>query len=147
MACTEGSRQLILCLVRPMSALHRRAIASLISKSQKAQQKLAAGTWQHKMLRNNLEALHVASALVCKETNDSDRFTEDQLSDALCALGSMIERAENAQAKFSPGTSHHTSQRNRVEALRSAEARTKSALIGRKRLNQATQRTAGRSGF
>ena len=31
-------------------------IASLISKSEKAQQKLAQGTWQHKMLGNNLKA-------------------------------------------------------------------------------------------
>jgi len=30
-----------------------RPIASLISKSEKAQQKLAAGTWQYKMLQDN----------------------------------------------------------------------------------------------
>jgi len=40
----------------------RRPIASLISKSKKAQQKLAPGTWQHTMLRDNLKALQIASA-------------------------------------------------------------------------------------
>jgi hypothetical protein len=42
----------------------RRVIASLTSKSAKAQQKLAPGTWQHKMLGDNLKALHIASALI-----------------------------------------------------------------------------------
>lgn len=37
-----------------------RPIASLISKSEKAQQKLTPGTWQHTMLRENLRALHLA---------------------------------------------------------------------------------------
>ena len=37
-------------------------IASLISKSEKAQQKLAPGMWQHTMLRDNLKALHIARA-------------------------------------------------------------------------------------
>lgn len=41
-------------------------IASLISKSEKAQAKLKQGTWQHRMLRNNLKALYVASPLITK---------------------------------------------------------------------------------
>ncbi len=41
-------------------------IASLISKSEKAQTKLAQGTWQHTMLSNNLKALYIASALLTK---------------------------------------------------------------------------------
>jgi hypothetical protein len=41
-----------------------RPIDSLISKSEKAQQKLAQGTWQHKMLQDNLKALRIASALL-----------------------------------------------------------------------------------
>ena len=111
-----------------MSAPPRRSIASLISKSEKAQQKLAAGTWQHTMLRNNLKALHLTSALMIKEADDPDSFTEDELNAALGALASMIDRTEKAQAKFAPGTSHHTLQRNRLEALRLAEALTKAAV-------------------
>ena len=41
-------------------------IASLISKSEKAQKKLAQGTWQHTMLSNNLKALYIASPLLTK---------------------------------------------------------------------------------
>lgn len=45
-------------------------IASLISKSQKAQKKLAQGTWQHKMLSNNLKALYIASPLLSKALSE-----------------------------------------------------------------------------
>ncbi len=41
-------------------------IASLISKSEKAQKKLRIGTWQHTMLGNNLKALYMVSTLLTK---------------------------------------------------------------------------------
>jgi predicted molibdopterin-dependent oxidoreductase YjgC len=99
-----------------------RPIASLISKSEKAQQKLVPGTWQHTMLRDNLKALHYASTLMNKETNDTDDFTRDDSQEALRAFASMISKTEKAQVKFSPGISQHTLQRNRLKALRIAEA-------------------------
>ena len=100
----------------------RRPIASLISKSEKAQQKLAPGTWQHTMLRNNLKALHIAFELMDKETDNTNSFTREDLQEALGAFTSMISKADKAQAKFAPGTSQHTLQRNRFKALRTAEA-------------------------
>ncbi|HML38591.1 MAG TPA: hypothetical protein PKA19_14420 [Bacillota bacterium] len=45
-------------------------IASLISKSEKSQAKLAQGTWQHTMLNNNLKALHIALPLLTKELSE-----------------------------------------------------------------------------
>jgi hypothetical protein len=105
-----------------------RPIASLISKSEKAQQKLATGTWQHTMLRDNLKALHIAFALMNKEPDDKDRVTRDDLQEALGAFALMIGKAEQARAKFSPGTSQHTLQRNRLKALRIAEALIKTEL-------------------
>jgi len=45
-------------------------IASLISKSEKAQQKLTQGTWQHTMLSNNLKALYIASPLLTKALSE-----------------------------------------------------------------------------
>jgi hypothetical protein len=105
-----------------------RPIASLIGKSEKAQQKLTPGTWQHTMLRDNLKALRIASALMSAGTGDADPFTREDLHEALPALASMISRSEKAQAKFSPGTSQHTLQRNRLKALRVASDLTCNAL-------------------
>jgi hypothetical protein len=99
-----------------------RPIASLISKSEKAQQKLLPGAWQHNMLRDNLKALRIASALMNKEADETDSFTHNDLKEALRAFASMISKTEKAQAKFSSGTSQHTLQRNRLKALRIAEA-------------------------
>ncbi|HEY9620901.1 MAG TPA: phosphoenolpyruvate synthase, partial [Crinalium sp.] len=94
-----------------------RPIASLISKTEKAQQKLAPGTWQHTTLRDNLKALRYAFALMNKETNDTDNFTQEDLQETLRAFASMISKTKNAQTKFSPGTSQHTLQQNRLKAL------------------------------
>jgi hypothetical protein len=105
-----------------------RPIASLISKSEKAQQKLAPGTWQHSMLRDNLKALQIALALMSKETDNTNRFTRDDLQETLRAFTSMISKTDKAQAKFAPGTSQHTLQRNRLKALQTAEARIKAEL-------------------
>ena len=72
----------------------RRPIASLISKSDKAQQKLTPGTWQHSMLRDNLKALRIASALMNDETYHADDLARDDLHAALRAFASMVSRVE-----------------------------------------------------
>ncbi len=97
-----------------------RPIASLISKSEKALQNLKSGTWQHAMLRDNLKALHCASALIHKGTRDMTDLTRDDLPEALEAITSMINKTEKAQTKFTPGTSQHTLLQNRLKALRIA---------------------------
>lgn len=97
-------------------------IASLISKSEKAQQKLPPETWQHAMLQENLKALRIASALMNKQTNDQDHFIGNELQESLRAFASMISKTEKAQAKFAPGTSQFTLLRNRLNALRKAAA-------------------------
>ena len=47
-------------------------IASLISKSEKVQKKLAQGTWQHTMLSHHLKALYIASPLLTKALSEID---------------------------------------------------------------------------
>ena len=99
-----------------------RPITSLISKSEKALQKLAPGTWQHRMLGDNLRALHIALTLMAKQGRETDHFTRHDLEEALGALARMISRTDDARSKFSPGASQHTLLRNRLRALRVAEA-------------------------
>src|SRR4051812_40738064 len=109
----------------------RRPIASLISKSEKAQRKLIEGTWQHTMLKKNLKALHIASALMNQEIDATDKFARDDLQDALRALVAMMSRTKMALAKFSSRTPQHTLQRNRLAALRLAKALAKAELDNR----------------
>lgn len=103
-------------------------IASLISKSEKAQQRLAPGTWQHTMLRDNIRALHHAFALMNGEPSDTDDFTSDDMHEAIRAFDSMIRRTEKAQANFPAGTSQNTLLNNRLKSLRIAESLVKTEL-------------------
>ena len=97
-------------------------IASLIAKSDKARQKLAPGTWQYRMLGDNLDALNIAAALLSGAADVSDRFSADDLRRALRAFASMTDRSERAQAGAAPGTAQHTLLKNRLAALRAAHA-------------------------
>jgi hypothetical protein len=106
----------------------RAPIASLLSKSEKAQQKLAPGTWQHAMLRDNIKALRIGLALLQGEASGTAGVGTADLQQALDALASMIAKTEKAEAQFPPGTSQHTLQRNRLRALRIAEALTRAEL-------------------
>lgn len=108
-----------------------RPISSLMSKSKKAQQKLMPGTWQHTMLNDNIKALRYASVLISRWSDYGDqperddmarKPTQDDIQEYLRALAKMIDKTEKTQARFLPGTSQHTLQRNRLKALRVAEA-------------------------
>lgn len=109
-----------------------RPLASLISKSAKAQRKLAPGTWPYKMLRDNLRALRLASALMTRPAGSAGRRPADDLRAALRALAAMSGRVEKTGTKFSPGTAQHTLQRNRLRALRAAKAALQAALEKRR---------------
>ncbi|MGW8394701.1 hypothetical protein [Pseudoduganella sp. HUAS MS19] len=97
-------------------------ILSLISKSEKAQQKVAAGTWQHAMLGANLKALQIASALMDEDQDALARFAPGELKAARQSLASMIGKTAQAQTRFAAGTAQHSLLTNRLSALRRAES-------------------------
>lgn len=102
------------------SAETLRALASLISKCEKAQQRLAPEKWQHTKLEKNVKSLRVGYALI-KADSDA-QFTRDELDEALRALASLAATTEKVQAKFALGTSQHSLLRNRLAALKQAKA-------------------------
>lgn len=99
-----------------------RPIMSLISKSEKAQQKLTSGTWQHTRLHHNINALRMAVDLIQKRHGEVDRIDRNDLQENRVALSKMITTTETSLATFSAGTSPHTLLQNRLKALRIAEA-------------------------
>lgn len=103
-------------------------LTSLISKSEKARRKLAPGTWQHRMLGDNLRALRLAAALMNSRADDLGRFTPADLQAARRVLAAMTGRTRKTLEKFPPGTAPHTLQRNRLQALRRATACIRAAL-------------------
>ncbi len=120
----------------------RRPLASLLSKSEKARQKLAAGTWQHTRLGETVDALRIALALVDDAPSRTESLPRADLEEARRALASVAARAGTAQ--FAPGTSQHTLQQNRLRALRVADALVSVALSGRDAGPGAASDSAGR---
>ncbi len=116
-----------------------RAIASTISKSEKAQLKLKAGTWQHIMTVQGIRAYYVAINLLNREVETNSRgdsfkgndvneikdaneskYMKEELEEALQTIASVIGRIEKVQPKFEEGTPQHTLAVRRIKAFRIA---------------------------
>ena len=99
-----------------------RPIESLLHKSEKALEKLAEGTWQHAMLRDNVRAMRLSCTLLTGGVGAAEAFDRAELAHAQGALFDMLRRSEQAQRKFAEGTAQFTLQRNRIHALCVAES-------------------------
>lgn len=112
------------------------AVASTISKSEKAQLKLKAGTWQYTMTVQGIKAYYVAIDLIKRELETGDSFKgndvnesedaneskymKEELEEALQTITSVIDRVGNVQPKFEEGTPQHTLAVRRIKAFRIA---------------------------
>ena len=93
-----------------------RVVSSTISKCEKMQLKFAEGTSQHTLLKNRIKAMYISKSLITDE-NVIDKYSKDELKEALRPVSSVISKCEKAQLKFAEGTSHHTSFKNIIKAM------------------------------
>lgn len=91
-------------------------VSSTISRCEKAQSKFVEGTSQHTLLKNRIKALDISKSLITYE-NVMDKYTKDELMEALRPVSSIISKCEKAQQKHVAGTSHHTRFKNMVKAM------------------------------
>ncbi|MGE5473970.1 MAG: hypothetical protein ACM3UU_07085 [Ignavibacteriales bacterium] len=93
-----------------------RVVSSTISKCEKIQPKFAEGTSQYTLLKNRIKALYISKSLI---TNESvmDKYTKEELIEALLPVSSIISKCEKAQLKFAEGTYHHTRFKNIIKAM------------------------------
>lgn len=97
-----------------------RAIASMIDRSEKAQEKFAQGISQHTLQRNRIKALYIASSLIKKELagqDISDQYTKEDLEKALAPIASLISKSEKARQKLAQGTWQDTMLKDNLKAL------------------------------
>jgi hypothetical protein len=87
-----------------------------ISSCEKTQPKFVEGTSQHTILKNRLKALYISKSLITDE-NVIDKYTKEELIEALRPVSSIISKCEKAQLKFTEGTSHHTRFKNMIKAM------------------------------
>lgn len=93
-----------------------RIVSSAIGRCEKAQPKFAEGTSQHTLLKNRIKALCISKSLLTDETG-TDRYTKEELVEALRPVSSIISKCEKAQQKFEEGSAHHTRFRNMIKAM------------------------------
>lgn len=91
-------------------------VSSVISRCEKAQPKFVEGTSQHTLLKNRIKALYISKSLITDE-NVLDKYTKEELIEALRPISSIISKCEKAQLKFVEGTSHYTRFKNMIKAM------------------------------
>lgn len=74
------------------------------------------GTSQHTLLENRIKALYISKSLMTDE-NVMDKYTNEELIDALRPVSSIIGKCEKAQRKFSEGTSQHIRFKNMIKTM------------------------------
>lgn len=92
------------------------AVLSVISRCEKMQPKFAEGTAQHTLLKNRLEALYISKILL-SEDKDIEKYTKEELTEAIRPISSIISKCEKAQQKFAAGTSHYTRFENMIKTM------------------------------
>ncbi|HDK7167771.1 TPA: hypothetical protein PTV44_001625 [Clostridium botulinum] len=93
-----------------------RVVSSTISKCEKIQPKFEEGTSQHTLLKNRIKAMYISKSLITDE-NVMDKYTKEELIEALRPVSSVISKCEKAQLKFEEGTSHHKRFKNIIKAM------------------------------
>lgn len=91
-------------------------VTSTISNCEKMQPKFAEGTSQHTLLKNRIKALYISKSLITGQ-DVMDKYTKEELIEALPPVSSIISKCEKAQLKFAEGTAHHTRLENIIKTM------------------------------
>lgn len=91
-------------------------VSSTIINCEKMQPKFAEGTSQHTLLKNRIKALYISKALL-KDENVMDKYTKEELIEALAPVASIISKCEKAKLKFSEGTAHRSRLEKIIKAM------------------------------
>ncbi|NEU04993.1 hypothetical protein [Clostridium senegalense] len=93
-----------------------RVVSSTISRCEKIQPKFEKGTSQHTLLKNRIKAMYISKSLISDE-NVIEKYTKEELIEALRPVSSVISKCEKAQMKFDEGTSNYKRFNNIINAM------------------------------
>ena len=80
------------------------------------QLKFAEGTSQNTLLKNRIKAMYISKSLITDESV-MDKYTKEELIEALRPISSIISKCEKAKLKFAEGTSHNTRFKNIINGM------------------------------
>lgn len=93
-----------------------KVVSSTIINCEKSQLKFKNGTSQHTLLKNRIKALYISKSLIRNEFV-RDKYTKEELIEALRPISSIISKCEKAKLKFLEGTSHYTRLNKLIKAM------------------------------
>lgn len=93
-----------------------KVVTFTINNCEKIQPKFAEGTSQHSLLKNRIKAMYISKSLLLDESI-SDKYTKEELIEALTPVSSIISKCEKAQLKFAEGTTHYNRFNNLIKAM------------------------------
>jgi hypothetical protein len=104
-------------------------VTSVIVRCEKVQPKFAPGTSQHALLKNRIQAMKIAEALLTG--HGADQYPIQDLSAALEPLASVIRKCEKARSKYEPDTGQYGRYGGIIRAIELARTLTEDELSRR----------------
>jgi two-component sensor histidine kinase len=92
-----------------------KAVISVIARCQRAQPKFAPGTSQYTLLKNRIQAMKIAQALLVG--SGAELYSTQDLSAALEPLTSIIRKCKKARSKYEPGSGQYNRYGGTIQAI------------------------------
>lgn len=90
-------------------------ITSIIQRCENAQLKFKSGTSQHSLLRNRLNALAISKTMLLNQ--DLNHVSDDELTQSLPPITSIINKCKKAQSKYHIGSAQYKRYINIIETM------------------------------
>lgn len=92
-----------------------KVVVSAITRCERVQPKFASGTSQHTLLKNRIQAMKIAEALLGGD--GAALYSALELSAALEPLASVIRKCEKARSKYEPGSGQYGRYGGTIRAM------------------------------
>lgn len=104
-------------------------VTSVIARCERAQPKFAHGTSQHTLLKNRIQAMKIAQALLVG--SGTELYSTQDISAALEPLASIIRKCEKARSKYEPDSGQYGRFNGTIRAMELSRTLIERELHGR----------------
>lgn len=99
-----------------------KVISSTIDNCEKMYPKFAEGTSQHTLLKNRIKAMYISKGLITQDQDILDRYSNDELIEAVRPIDSVISKCEKALSKSAEGNPTYKRVRSIIKAMEIAKS-------------------------
>lgn len=106
-----------------------KVVTSVIARCERVWPKFALGTSQHTLLKNRIQAMKIAEALL--SGRDAELCSTQDLSAALEPLASVIRKCKKARSKYEPGSGQYGHYGGTIRAMELSRTLIENELLRR----------------